>query len=330
MLHKLLVAYSGFTILSEIILQQQNAEAHPFLDTALEALYAIWQTRKLQHTPELGALHSDPHLQVACEIVHVAASIHAEENKSLPVLASAPRPPVVVSPHLHEAPSSSETPPCKKARITRETDHSCCYHQACEMSPPDVTFAVSGSSLSSGKDHTDHEESLIAVALFPAHRQVMGGASDVFAALLCGSFREANEETVRLLDVEPSSFEVLLHHTYGCRDKCKQLSAYTAETAMGDSARYLLSSVLAIADRYMMVELISDSERALLRYVTTESVLELFSLATLHCTKELQHCCIELVFGTGAEFCIELGHKLISEGLMPAALVVFQQLAGLQ
>ena len=332
-LHKLLVAYGGFTILREIILQP---EEHPCLDTALEALFAVWQAHKQLRASELGALHSakDQHLQVAREIVQVATSIHAEENTLPAVLASPPCPPSAVSSLSHEAPgsnssSSSDAPPCKKARVVYESDDSCCYRKTCESSPPDFTFAVTGPpSVGSEEPHAGDED--CTVAQFPAHRRIMGAASDVFATLLCGSFREASEDTVRLLDVEPSSFQVLLHHTYGCRETCKHLSAYSGEVSTGNSDRHLLSRVLALADRYMMVELINDTEGALSRYVSAEFVLELFSLATLHRADELQRCCVELIFDTSAQFTVEMGRKLLSEGLVQAALEVFQRMAGLQ
>ena len=302
-LHKLLVAYGGFTTLSGLILQQQDAaacEEHPLFGTALEALSALWgQACQMQH-PGPAA----PFAPAA------AASSSGQE----------------------EAPStSSDTPPCKKARIAphESDDHSCCYSEACQLSPPDVTFAVTGQSVPSDEDHAVQEEDVTALALFPAHRKVMGGASDVFATLLCGSFREASEDVVQLLEVEPSSFEILLHHTYGCRDNCKHMSAYAGEAAMGDYGRFILSRVLAMADRYILHELLSDTEKSLIGYVTPAFVLELFALATLHRAQELQRSCLKCIFDASADFSIEMGRKLIAQGLMPAALEVFQQLLAL-
>lgn len=119
--------------------------------------------------------------------------------------------------------------------MPHESDnHSCCYSEACQFSLPDVTFAVTGPSVPLDEDHTVQEEDVTALVLFPAHRKVIGGASDIFATLPCGSFREASEDVVRLLEVESSSFEIFLHHTYGCRDNCKHMSAYAGAAAMED------------------------------------------------------------------------------------------------
>lgn len=342
MLHKLLVAYSGFSVLSEIVLQQ-GAEAHPCLDTALEALFAIMQAGKVLQSSELGA----PHLRVnvAREIVHVAKSIHAEESKVLPVLspvplrtasiplppASVPHPPASVSSHPHEAPGGNDTPPRKKARIEWGTGPvHCSYREACETSPPDFAFIIADPSTASSGDHAHSSKASTPVAMFRAHRQVMGEASDFFARLLCGSFREASEDKVKLLDIEPTSFEILLHHTYGCRDECKQLAVLfggPGETAMENSI--FLSSLLAAADRFMMVELLRDSQKALCCCVKTDTVLELFSLATLHHAPVLQRCCVEQVFSS-AETSVAIGRKLIASGMMPDVLAVLQQATGLQ
>ena len=354
MLQKLMVAYSGFSVLSDIVLQQSD-EAHPYLDTALKALFAIMQAGKLLPSSELGA----PQVNVAREIVHVAESIHVEESKVLPFLTPAPLPPAYsplpsapaplppassllpsapvplppasVSSCPHETPSGNDTPPHKKARIECETDPvGCSYHDACKTSPPDITFIVGNAHSSTSSVEHAHCSKTSAPVMFCAHRQVMGEASDFFASLLCGSFREASEDQVQLQDIEPTSFEILMHHIYGCWNGCKQMAPLLGgpgETATENS--FILSSLLAAADRFMMPELLRDSEKALCHYVKTDTVLELFSLSMPYHAPMLQRRCVELVFSS-AESSVTIGRKFIASGMMPDVLAVLRQATGLQ
>ncbi|CAJ1384743.1 unnamed protein product [Effrenium voratum] len=45
---------------------------------------------------------------------------------------------------------------------------------------------------------------------FPAHRSLVAAWSQPLESMLCGAFAEGGAKEVRLLDVEPAAFEVLL------------------------------------------------------------------------------------------------------------------------
>jgi len=58
---------------------------------------------------------------------------------------------------------------------------------------------------------------------FSAHRELLAKLSDVFAAMLGGSFAESKSGRVILKGVSPHAFLATLHHLYGCRQLCKHL-----------------------------------------------------------------------------------------------------------
>ena len=79
-----------------------------------------------------------------------------------------------------------------------------------------------------------------------------------------------------------------------------------------------------MADRYILIELLNDTEKSLIGYVAPTFVLKLFALTTLHQAQEWQHFCLKYIFDASADFSVEMGHKIITQGLMPTALEVFQ------
>ena len=58
---------------------------------------------------------------------------------------------------------------------------------------------------------------------FSAHRKLLAKPSDVFAAMLGGSFAESKSGRIILKGVSPHAFLATLHHLYGCRQICKHL-----------------------------------------------------------------------------------------------------------
>ena len=58
---------------------------------------------------------------------------------------------------------------------------------------------------------------------FSAHKEVLSKISDVFGAMLGGSFAESKSRKVVLKGVCPRAFLAILHHLYGCSLNCAQV-----------------------------------------------------------------------------------------------------------
>ncbi|KAF7238817.1 Armadillo repeat-containing protein 5 [Varanus komodoensis] len=87
----------------------------------------------------------------------------------------------------------------------------------------------------------------------PALRQAFSGASEVFCAMLSGSFAEARHTTVTLRDVSPDPFLALTHFLHGCRGKpCPVLGMpfplALAEDIFKVAGQYLLPELQSLVD----------------------------------------------------------------------------------
>ena len=58
---------------------------------------------------------------------------------------------------------------------------------------------------------------------FLAHKEILSEISDVFSAMLGGSFAESRSGRVVLRNVRPRAFLAILHHLYGCSWNCTQV-----------------------------------------------------------------------------------------------------------
>lgn len=59
---------------------------------------------------------------------------------------------------------------------------------------------------------------------FSAHKEILSKISDVFGAMLGGSFAESKSGRIVLKGVHPRAFSVTLHHLYGCNWNCAQIA----------------------------------------------------------------------------------------------------------
>lgn len=58
---------------------------------------------------------------------------------------------------------------------------------------------------------------------FSAHKDILSKISDVFGAMLGGSFAESKSGKIVLRGVCPRAFLAILHHLYGCKWNCTQV-----------------------------------------------------------------------------------------------------------
>ena len=61
---------------------------------------------------------------------------------------------------------------------------------------------------------------------FLAHKEILSEISDVFCAMLGGSFAESRSGRIVLRSVCPRAFLAILHHLYGCNWNCAQVEQH--------------------------------------------------------------------------------------------------------
>lgn len=192
--------------------------------------------------------------------------------------------------------------------------HSHCKYHDSDHCPFDMTVLVGPTDCS---------------VQLPVHRSVLVEASDVFAVMLEGQYRESSDSEVFIRGVPPLAFKSLVHHVYGCgwlcptvleevlhqdsEDSCDHMSdvesdlgdltAAITESVIGEitssfefledsrSVRHCLQ-VLACAGQFLLPELCIQCERFATSYLSHVNVVPVFHFAQFHQNFYLAQRCI--------------------------------------
>ncbi|CAM0949013.1 unnamed protein product [Alopecurus aequalis] len=138
-------------------------------------------------------------------------------------------------------------------------------------------------------DHADGTDVLFIVddEEFPAHRAVLAARSPVFRAELFGSMAEATMSSIRLHEIAPATFKVMLRFIY--TDELR------AEDVPEDSSTEMIQSLLAAADRYALNRLKSMCAQKLWDKVAIDTVATILACAETYSCHELKNKCIDFL-----------------------------------
>jgi speckle-type POZ protein len=133
----------------------------------------------------------------------------------------------------------------------------------------DVTFSV--------RDH-----------LFPAHKYILAARSMVFKAELFGSMKEKDTQCIKIDDMEPATFEALLHFMYtdSLLDQCADDDA---------DRNAAMQHLLVAADRYGLERLGLMCEAKLCQCIDVETVAATLALAEQHHWAPLKDACLGFI-----------------------------------
>lgn len=115
---------------------------------------------------------------------------------------------------------------------------------------------------------------------FPAHRSIVAAWSQPLQSMLCGSFQEGSSREVRLLDVEPAAFEVMLKLIY------TGTAEITAETVL---------AILDVSVRFDVAPLVQFSVQFLQNHATSEHACRMLEVGVQYGLCKLVDKCIELI-----------------------------------
>lgn len=152
--------------------------------------------------------------------------------------------------------------------------------------PPDLHFHL-GALLETnvGRDVTF----LVGGEQFTAHRIVMAARSPVFMAELFGPMKETSEGHVRIDDIEPRVFKVLLHYIY---------TDSLPEIDKGEIV-VMAQHLLVAADKYNMERLKLMCADTLGKLVDTSLVATTLVLAEQHGCQDLKEACFKFLKSPG-------------------------------
>ncbi|KAF3339060.1 hypothetical protein FCM35_KLT16531 [Carex littledalei] len=117
---------------------------------------------------------------------------------------------------------------------------------------------------------------------FPAHRSVVAASSPVFRAQLSGLMKEAEDQSIKITDIEAPAFEALLLYIY--TDNLPETETLT-DTGM---AQHLLVA----ADRFALDKLRISCEKKLCEGLDVSNVCTALSLADQHSLSTLKSACL--------------------------------------
>ncbi|KAM3317056.1 hypothetical protein ACQJBY_034945 [Aegilops geniculata] len=119
--------------------------------------------------------------------------------------------------------------------------------------------------------------------LFSAHRYVFAARSSVFKAELFGQMKETTMECIKIEDMEPATFEALLHFIY--TDNLPNNCDVDQNVA--------LQHLLVAADRYGLDRLKAICEEKLCQKIDVQTVATTLALAEQHHTVQLKKACLQ-------------------------------------
>jgi speckle-type POZ protein len=117
---------------------------------------------------------------------------------------------------------------------------------------------------------------------FFAHRIVLAASSQVFEAQIFGQTREAEENKIKITDMEPPVFDAMLHFIYND----------TLPKTVKDTDTTVIQHLLVAADRYMLKRLRITCEQKLSKSLDSSNVNTTLALAEQHNLTHLKDQCI--------------------------------------
>lgn len=161
---------------------------------------------------------------------------------------------------------------------------------------PESDMHLHLSSLLQSEERTDVTFQVVGETL-RAHRCVLAARSAVFRAELFGPMKEEDTSTdvVRIDDMEPRVFKLLLTFIYS--DSVPETNEEEKEVVKEneDDADVMWQQLLVAADRYGVQRLRLMCERRLGRYINTNTVATILSLAQQHHWQWLKEECLDFL-----------------------------------
>ncbi|XP_048557212.1 BTB/POZ and MATH domain-containing protein 1-like [Triticum urartu] len=121
---------------------------------------------------------------------------------------------------------------------------------------------------------------------FSAHKFMLAAQSPVFEAQLFGSMAKKDMRWIKVVDMEPAIFEMLLHYVY--TDSLPPCGQDNYDTAT-------MQHLLVAADRYGLDRLKVMCEKRLWENINASSVMSTLALATHHYCDQLKEACLEFM-----------------------------------
>ena len=111
---------------------------------------------------------------------------------------------------------------------------------------------------------------------FSAHKEILSKISDVFGAMLGGSFAESKSGKIVLRSVRPRAFLAILHYLYGCNWNCTQVE---------QQLNSFLTDVCTKDDKTDKTSLPGDFSSGIVDFVTDDSLNPDYLLSLIFTTK---------------------------------------------
>ncbi|KAJ4767822.1 BTB/POZ domain-containing protein [Rhynchospora pubera] len=125
---------------------------------------------------------------------------------------------------------------------------------------------------------------------FSCHRSILAARSPVLKAELFGNMVEATQKHIKIEDISPEVFKVMIHFMY-----TDFLPLCDSETVSAEMAQHLFVA----ADRYAIEGLKSLCEDQLCDSVSLDTVASTLALAQLHNSPRLKNHCLEFISEPG-------------------------------
>ncbi|KAM0834038.1 hypothetical protein ACQ4PT_063879 [Festuca glaucescens] len=160
----------------------------------------------------------------------------------------------------------------------------------------DDNFAVPSSDIGNHLgQHLDRAEGtdvsfVVGDKTFHAHRAVLAARSPVFRAQLLGSMADATMSCIRLHDMEPATFRILLRFMY-----TDVLPADEELTGPSLKMTEFLQNLIAASDKYDLPRLKLICSQKLGETVSVETVMTLLDFADMNNCPELTNRCLDFL-----------------------------------
>ena len=123
-------------------------------------------------------------------------------------------------------------------------------------------------------------------AVFPCHKAILAGRSQVFEAMFSPNFKEGMENKVEVVDVAADVLEEMLRFIY-----CGGVKN------LKDGA----ANILVAAEKYALVDLKQMCEESLCVHMTVENVLDMMDLSDLHNAANLRATALKFIVENAKE-----------------------------
>lgn len=116
---------------------------------------------------------------------------------------------------------------------------------------------------------------------FPAHVDVLSEHSKVFTSMFESDMLEKKNGQVKIDDIEPNIFKLLLDYIYYARIKSKDIKDWLA--------------LIVIADKYAIESLVKICEHYVSKNLTAENVVDVFTISDLVKAEDLKKNCVKFI-----------------------------------